>query len=82
MRNISQGALKSIRLPRRDVDRQVADIQTYRALDDHVKRAERAVHDQRKRHVALRRAVLAAAFSGRLTGASADSEVIEEAAQG
>lgn len=34
-----------------------------------------------RRGQALRRSVLAAAFSGRLTGASTDTEIIEEMAE-
>ena len=43
-------------------------------------RLENETHMQEQRSVQLRRALLAAAFSGRLTGRSTDTEVVEELA--
>lgn len=43
-------------------------------------RAMDAIAEQERRSVALRRALLTAAFSGRLTGRSTDTEVVEEMA--
>lgn len=43
-------------------------------------RATSAIADQERRSAALRRALLTAAFSGRLTGRSMDAEVVEEIA--
>lgn len=51
-----------------------------RARLDDVKRLEAAIQQSRQRTDALRRAVLAAAFEGRLTGRCADDDIVEEMA--
>ena len=43
-------------------------------------RLESAIVDARRGHQSLRRAVIAAAFSGKLTGRHTDQEVVEELA--
>lgn len=76
---VNQKSLGSVLLPVPTLERQrefVAEVTAHNEVTD---RTARSVMEARTRSVALRRAVLAAAFSGRLTGASSDSEVIEEA---
>ncbi|GAB2492373.1 hypothetical protein GCM10027030_27260 [Luteococcus sediminum] len=49
-------------------------------LEAHVAQLQQSVTMNQQRSAVLRRAVLAAAFSGRLTDSSSDTEVIEETA--
>lgn len=81
MRNISQQALLHIMVPDPSERDQAADIQWARELDMGVTRLQDQLGAQRGRASSLRRAVLAAAFSGRLTGAASDGDLIEETAE-
>ncbi len=81
MRNISQQALLHIMVPDPSERDQAADIQWARELDIGVTRLQDQLGAQRGRASSLRRAVLAAAFSGRLTGAASDGDLIEETAE-
>lgn len=82
--NLASISLRMIRrLPVPVPPRATADL-IVQKIDDHligVTRLDDAIDAALKRREALRRAVLAAAFSGRLTGASTDTEIIEEAAE-
>ena len=80
MRNISQQGLLDLMVPDPSARDQAADIQWARELDMGVTRLEDQLGAQRGRASSLRRAVLAAAFSGRLTGTASDSDLIEETA--
>ncbi|WP_166486635.1 restriction endonuclease subunit S [Blastococcus saxobsidens] len=81
MRNVSQKNLLSVRVPlaspeeQRSIVRRLADVRVG---------ADRLAYELnrgRARADVLRRAVLEAAFSGRLTGRSADAEVVGELAE-
>lgn len=78
MRNISQGALKSIRLPLHHPDEQAVALATYRSVLESIRTARQALETQARKSSALRRAILNSAFSGRLTGAESDLDLIEE----
>lgn len=82
MRNISQGSLRSILLPAADADVQRRSVASYAEADMACRRLSGHLEAQVRRSSALRRAVLAAAFEGKLTGRRTDTEVIEELAQG
>lgn len=81
MRNISQPALKNVLVPlasRRDQDSCVA---AFSDLESTFGRQGQLIGNLKLRAQSLRRAVLAAAFSGRLTGHGSDTDVIEEFAE-
>jgi len=80
MRNISQGALLSVLVPRVDTARQRHAVERFREQDRAAKRLAVEVRMAETRTAALRRAMLAAAFSGRLTGRSSDLDRVEEMA--
>lgn len=69
MRNISQGALKSIRLPLHHPDEQAAALATYRSALESIRKTQQTLEAQSRNSSALRRAVQDSAFSGRLVGA-------------
>lgn len=79
--NLSVAKLNSIAIPCPSVHEQARALQRIRAFESEVHRLHAPLHQGLLRSKALRRAVLAAAFSGRLTGASTDTEIIEEVAQ-
>lgn len=79
--NLSVAKLDSIKIPCPALDDQLHGAQKLRELDAEVRRAEALIRSSSARGAALRRAVLAAAFSGRLTGRSRDAEIIEEVAE-
>lgn len=81
MRNISQKSLLRVSLPKAATHEQEAAIQRFRALDDAMANLARTASEARTRHRSLRRSLLAAAFSGRLSGRCTDDEIIEELAQ-
>jgi len=78
MRNIAQSALLSVDIPLVGQDRQIADIAAARVNEDARRDIGRQVDSAISHTGALRRALLAAAFSGRLTGRSSDLEIAEE----
>jgi len=80
MRNISQSALKSVRLPLASVTEQAVAVAAFEDLELSIRRLAKVTAAQTSRSQALRRAVLAAAFEGELTGRHADDAVIEELA--
>ncbi|MGL4745967.1 MAG: restriction endonuclease subunit S [Dermatophilaceae bacterium] len=81
MRNISQGALLNVLVPTLDERDQRADLAAFEAIDAERERMASATSGTLVRAHSLRRALLSAAFSGRLTGRSTDAEVIEEQAE-
>lgn len=78
---ISGRELRNIRIcvPHLAIQREVGERLSFRAED--ADRLERAAEASGRRANSLRRAVLAAAFSGRLTGQGTDTEHIEELAE-
>lgn len=79
--NISQTILKDWPLSLPSLEVQNAQVQSAAALEAHLLRLHAAVTSAQNRAVALRLSLLAAAFSGRLTGATSDvsdTEMIEE----
>ena len=77
---ISQSQLNAIKLPSLPIEEQQEVVSTMRQIDDQRARSVQAFATARNRGDALRRAVLAAAFEGKLTGRHTDAEVIEERA--
>ena len=80
IRHLPQEKLRAIELP-------IPDLQTQRDAVDrvtaHVQATSRLAHEVRRvahEGAALRRALLGAAFSGRLTGGATDMEMVEEMA--
>lgn len=80
MRNISQSALLEVRVPDPATRDQEADVASLREVEAAVVRLSDELRASAQRLASLRRAVLAAAFSGRLTGSGSDDEVVEETA--
>ena len=81
--NLASISLSMIRkmpiiIPPANTSNQIADQLADRL--DNLDRQRTAIRAQQHRSTVLRRAVLAAAFAGRLTGASSDSDLIEEVA--
>jgi type I restriction enzyme S subunit len=77
MRNISQAALKRVLLPNVSSDDQAAALKSFREVADAVALLRREIETGTQRVHALRRSLLAAAFSGRLPGS--ESELSEAA---
>lgn len=80
MRNISQSALLDIELPWADPDGQAALVEVAAEADLEADRLRLSAERGLIRSYALRQSLLQAAFSGRLTGSSIDTEIIEELA--
>lgn len=80
MRNISQKSLLQIQLPAVDLPTQREAVSRYSEIDASVRALQAELAQYRARGAALRRAVLAAAFSAKLTGRHTDKGVIEELA--
>lgn len=68
MRNISQASLLKVRVPRCDEGAQRGAIDAFDRISDSIAATKSVIAVQQKRSTALRRSLLAAAFSGRLTG--------------
>lgn len=80
MRNISQKSLLSVQLPAVDYPAQREAVSRYSGINVGVGVLEAELARVRAHGEALRRAVLAAAFSGKLTGRNTDRDVIDELA--
>jgi type I restriction enzyme S subunit len=80
MRNISQRNLLSILVPTADADQQERTVVKVRANAEIAHRVLAQISSVRVRSATLRRSVLSAAFSGRLTGRSNGADLIEEMA--
>ncbi|GAA1989625.1 hypothetical protein GCM10009718_29030 [Isoptericola halotolerans] len=81
MRNISQKALLSIQVPVMDEDAQTAVVERCARSAEMVGTVVDAVDRELRRADRLRRSLLIAAFSGRMTGASSDVDRVEELAE-
>ncbi len=79
--HLSATRLKPIEFPIAPLDEQERIVLEVRKHLGAVGRLQEGMADASLRSRALRRAVLAAAFSGRLTGAASDSDLIEETAE-
>lgn len=78
MRNISQAALKRVLLPTANRDDQAAALRSFNEVTDAVAQLRSEITAGERRLAALRRSLLAAAFSGRLIATAPDmSEVAE-----
>lgn len=75
MRNISQDALRKVQLPKHDREAQEQAVEAFSEVSSYVDSARLSIETQQRRSAALRRSLLAAAFSGRLTGASSEMSV-------
>lgn len=80
MRNISQKSLLSVEVPEASPEAQRRAVIEYDALEEKSTQLESEADRLAARQNSLRRAILAAAFSGKLTGHRTDDEVIEELA--
>ena len=78
MRNISQGSLRSILIPEADAEDQRRSVAAHVEVELACRRLSGHIDAQTKRSSALRQAVLAAAFEGKLTGRHTDTETIED----
>lgn len=80
MRNISQASLLSVAVPKVSLDEQLAQVKQVRVAQSAIHRLSAEVRASSIRSRTARRSLLAAAFSGRLTGGSSDLERAEELA--
>lgn len=78
--HLSAARLKSVEFPIPPLDEQRALVRQADTAFESIKAIERAVSVVELRHAALRRSLLSAAFSGRLTGKSSDLGLAEELA--
>ena len=76
--NLSLGKLNPLELPVPSRDAQAAGVARLAELDYQVNRLRSELRAAESRAVNLRRSLLAAAFSGRLTGAASDLSAVEE----
>lgn len=81
MRNVSQSNLLAVRVPLVSLAEQEAIVLPHTRVQEATVRLSKGLHLGRKRSTALRRALLDAAFSGRLLGRSTDTEIVEEIAE-
>lgn len=81
LHTLSVSKLKQLMIPIPDIKTQQAIVQRVRTVRSALDRARGALLAADHRGSALRRAVLAAAFEGKLTGRHTDQEIIEEAAE-
>lgn len=80
MRNISQGSLRRILLPKVSIADQARALAAYADVKESSDQLRSEVEVQQARLVGLHRAILAAAFSGQLTGRSRDLDQVGEMA--
>lgn len=78
--NLGLKKLDGVELPLPSIDEQRERIETHGQLAERASRLAPALEGSRNRSSALRGALLAAAFSGRLTGRSSDLDIAEEMA--
>ncbi len=78
MRNISQAALKRVLLPNVSIDEQAAALLTFNEVADAVAVLRLEIATGAQSLEALRRSLLAAAFSGRLDGAASEPSAAKE----
>ena len=77
-KRISRKNLGSIRVPIPSIEAQQGAIDSYRTIEDSLATLQAALDTLAARSTSLRRALLTAAFSGRLTGRSSDLDIAEE----
>ncbi|TNH27483.1 hypothetical protein FHG89_18035 [Micromonospora orduensis] len=80
MRNISQASLLSVEVPDAPPAEQAADVAKLTTHFDAIKGLADSLAGAARRQRALKRALLDAAFSGRLTGRASDMDIVEEMA--
>jgi len=80
LHTLSVAKLKRLSIPVPDVADQQRVVARVREVRDFISHLALAIQMSNQREVSLRRAVLAAAFEGRLTGRRSDDDVIEELA--
>ena len=80
MRNISQKSLLRVQLPEASPEARRLAVIEYNAFEETATQLESETGRLVRRQDSLRRAILAAAFSGKLTGRHTDAQVIEEIA--
>lgn len=78
--NVNGSKLRSFPLPVPSIEEQTARVRDHEALIATAETARTGLRDARTRSESLRRSLLAAAFSGRLTGRSSDLDLAEEMA--
>lgn len=78
MRNISQGALLRVQLPSVDAANQAQLVAQFSEIDSALSAVDHEIRRQEARSQRLRRSLLAAAFSGRLTGSASDFDRAKE----
>jgi type I restriction enzyme, S subunit len=78
MRNISQKALLQVEVPRLDFAAQREAVTSYSLVEPRLQLLRSELEQARARSQGLRRAVLTAAFRGKLTGHRTDQDVVEE----
>jgi restriction endonuclease S subunit len=82
IKHLPQERLRALRLPVPDRDEQRNAVAGLRSLDEYAGRLVRQLRRLETQSAALRRALLEAAFSGRLTGrGSTDNKIVEEMAE-
>lgn len=81
LHTLSVRKLAQLQIPVPSLARQIAAVSDLRQVRESVSRLQASISESAARGESLRRAVLAAAFAGRLTGRGADTEVIEELAE-
>jgi len=77
MRNISQKSLLQVTVPVADEASQDLAVERFGSLDRGIVQLENELTRARRRHVALRRSLMSAAFSGQLTGHASGWERVE-----
>jgi restriction endonuclease S subunit len=80
VKGVNIGDLRGLPIPVPNIGEQRRIVDRIRAAVDEVERIQAAINAARQRGCSLRRALLAHAFSGRLTGVRDVSEVVEEMA--
>lgn len=80
--HLSASRLKQVEFPVPSLEEQRELVQRADDFTDATARLSRAIGAAERRGNAFRRALLAAAFTGRLTGRSTDTEIVEEFAAG
>lgn len=78
MRNLSRATIEGILVPNLDPDQQRAAVERISRIDPTIERLRTEIAAARVRAEALRRALLTAAFSGKLTRAASVSDRIDE----
>jgi type I restriction enzyme, S subunit len=81
LHTLSVRKLAQLQIPVPSLARQIAAVSDLRQVRESVSRLQASISGSTARGESLRRAVLAAAFAGRLTGHGADTEVVEELAE-